>query len=57
MSFFSVVTLRLYKSIAVVDANAFNSDAVLLIAADKITAKSKPIRPLGRLFSIKFIKI
>ncbi len=46
-------TFLLYKSIAVVLANAFNSDAVEDIAADKITANNKPINPLGKLFKIK----
>ena len=46
----------LYRSIVVVVANAFNSLAVEDIAALKITAINKPIKPLGKLFKIKLIK-
>jgi hypothetical protein len=35
-------------SIAVVDASAFNPEAVDDIAAEIITASNKPISPLGR---------
>ena len=47
------VVFLLYKSITEVEANAFNSDAVEDMAADKITANSKPIKPLGKLFKMK----
>ena len=46
-------TFLLYKSMVVVEARAFNSDAVDDIAADNITANNKPIKPRGKLFKIK----
>jgi len=45
--------ILLYKSIVVVEAKAFNSEAVEDIAADRITARSKPTKPLGKLLRIK----
>ena len=45
----------LNKSIVVVEAKAFSSEAVEDIAADKITASNNPIKPRGRLFKIKWI--
>ena len=45
---------RLYKSMVVVEPNAFNSLAVLDIAALKITANNKPMSPRGKLFKIKW---
>ena len=42
----------LYKSIVVVDPNAFNSLEVLDIAALKITANSSPMSPRGKLFKM-----
>ena len=40
----------------VVDPRALSSEAVEDIAALKITANSRPIKPLGRLFKMKCIK-
>ena len=47
--FFDLFSLLvLYKSINVVEARAFNSDAVELIAAEKITANKRPTKPVGK---------
>lgn len=43
----------LYKSMVVVDPKAFNSLEVLDMAALKITANNKPIKPRGKLFKMK----
>ncbi len=48
--------ISLYKSKAVIVPRALSSEAVEDMAADNITAKSSPIKPLGRLCSIKWIK-
>ncbi len=47
-----LATYLMYKSMIVVEANAFNSEAVEDIAAEKITANKSPIRPCGRKFNI-----
>ena len=49
--------LRLYKSIVVVDAKAFNSLEVLDIAALNMTASNNPINPRGKLLRMKVINM